>query len=399
MARHYADWLQAYIKYASVTEAPIRMHFWSGVSALAGAVQRKIWIDMKRYKWYANFYIIFVAPPGVVAKSTTADISMDLLKKVPGIKFGPDVVTWQALVTAFAASTEAFEFEGVHYPMSAMTLVSSELGNLIDPQDRNMINTYINLWDGRQSMEKMTKDSGNDTIEGPWINIIGCTTPNWIADNMPAATIGGGFTSRCVFVYADKKERYIPYVDEVVTTNDADMREKLIQDLEYISMTIIGPYTISEEARAFERDRYEKFWNDSASRMDSSMLEGYAARKQTMLHKLAMLLSASRSDDRVIELEDMVLANEALNQLEPDMPKVFNQVGKTQSSIAVDKLLRLIKRAGRIEYSKAFRLVHATFPDAKDFEGVLVGCIKAGYIRMEVKGMDSFLEYVGGLED
>ena len=91
--RNYADWLKAYLKYAEATEAPQHMHFWSGVSAVAGALRRKVWIDQAYFKWYPNFYIVLVAPPGIVSKSTTVGIAMDLLRKVPGIHFGPDVVT------------------------------------------------------------------------------------------------------------------------------------------------------------------------------------------------------------------------------------------------------------------------------------------------------------------
>jgi hypothetical protein len=156
---------------------------------------------------------------------------MDLLKQVPGIKFGPDVVTWPALVSAFAASSESFIYEDEWHTMSPLTLVASEMGSLINPQDREMVNLYITLWDGRKTFEKVTKMSGNDTVEAPWINMLACTTPHWIADNMPAATIGGGFTSRCIFVYADTKERFIPFVDEMSDTADKHTRERLIKDL------------------------------------------------------------------------------------------------------------------------------------------------------------------------
>jgi hypothetical protein len=170
MSREFSSWLDAYVKYAAVTEAPKRMHFWSGVSAIAGALRRKVWIDMARFQWLCNMYIVFVAPPGVVSKSTTTDIAMDLLKQVPGIKFGPDVVTWPALVSAFAASSESFIYEDEWHTMSPLTLVASEMGSLINPQDREMVNLYITLWDGRKTFEKVTKMSGNDTVEAPWIN-------------------------------------------------------------------------------------------------------------------------------------------------------------------------------------------------------------------------------------
>lgn len=78
--------------------------FISGLSlAIAGALRRKVWIDQAYFKWYSNFYIIpLVAPPGIVSKSTTAGIGMSILREVPGVNFGPDVVTWPAFVEAFA---------------------------------------------------------------------------------------------------------------------------------------------------------------------------------------------------------------------------------------------------------------------------------------------------------
>jgi len=165
MTRNFEDWIPAYIKYASVTEAPKRMHFWAAVGTIAGCLRRRVWLDMKRFQWYCSFYIIYVGPPGIVAKSTTIDIAMDLLRQVPGIKFGPNAITWQALVTAFAAASESFEFNAEWHPMSPLTLQASELGSLLNLQDRDMVNLLIELWDGKKTYEKITKMSGNDIIE------------------------------------------------------------------------------------------------------------------------------------------------------------------------------------------------------------------------------------------
>src|SRR6185369_15058703 len=131
--------------YASFSEAPKHMHFWTAVSTIAGALRRRVWLDMGYFRWHPNFYIILVAPPGIVSKSTTASIGMSLLRKVPDIKFGPDVVTWQALVTGFAESTEGFELDGSFHTMSAITIESSEFGNLLNPQDKEMIDLLVNM--------------------------------------------------------------------------------------------------------------------------------------------------------------------------------------------------------------------------------------------------------------
>lgn len=386
MPRHFKNWLKAYVEYAGVTEAPKRMHFWGGVGALAGVLRRRVWIDMKRFTWVPSFYIIYVAPPGIVAKSTTADIAMDLLRNVPGVKFGPNSITWQALVTAFASASEAFEYpvgSGNWHPMSPLTLVASELGSLINLQDRDMVNLLIELWDGKKSYEKITKMSGNDVIEAPWINLQGCTTPHWIADNMPPATIGGGLSSRCIFLYADQKERYIAYVDEAVTAEDQETRQKLIDDLEHIAVNLCGPFTISEPAREWGRKWYEAFWKQASARMDDQMLEGYAARKQTHMHKLAMILSAAQRDTLIITLEDLQLANQMLEDLERDMPKVFSRIGKTEDLLHVERFINAVQKHKELPYMDALKILHAYFPDARDIEGILAGAIRSGYITLD----------------
>ena len=184
MARNFPDWIRGFMDYASYGEAPRYMHFWTAVSVIAGALRRKVWLDEIYFRWYPNFYIIFVAPPGIVSKSTTASIGHNLLKQVEGVQYGPDIVTWQSLVTSFANASESFEVNGESHTMAALTLVASEFGNLLDPSDKNMVDLFVKLWDG-EDIKKETKHSGHDYVLNPWINLIACTTPSWVAGNFP----------------------------------------------------------------------------------------------------------------------------------------------------------------------------------------------------------------------
>lgn len=388
--RQASDWITSYLEYSSVTEAPKRMHFWAGVGAVAGALRRRVWIDMKRYKWYPSFYIIYVAPPGVVAKSTTIDISMDILRQVPGIKFGPNAITWQALVSAFAAVSESFEYNGEFYPMSPLTLAASELGSLLNLQDGDMINLLIELWDGKKGYEKTTKTSGNDTVDAPWINIQAATTPHWIAANMPQSMIGGGLSSRCIFIHAEKKAKYIAYVDEHINLNDRDLEHRLVADLERISL-LAGPLVITPAAREWGRGWYESFWKDAVSRMDDQMLEGYAARKQTHLHKLAMVLSTSRSNDLIIQRDDLEIADAMLLDVEADMHRVFSRIGRSEESLQAERFIEYVKRHGPVAYDKAYKMIHTYFPDFRDFEGVLAGALRSGQIIMTMAATGGML--------
>lgn len=381
MSRHFTDWLVAYCDYASFSEAPRRMHFFAGVSVIAGALRRHVWIDMAYFKWFPNHYIIFVAPPGVVSKSTTTAIGMDLLRKVPGVKFGPDVVTWPALVSAFASSGEQFEIKSEFYTQCALTLESSEFGNLVNPADRDMIDLLVTLWDSKTgAFQKMTKGSGNDLVENPWINLIACTTPAWIAGNFPEYLIGGGFTSRCLFIYADTKDKLVPYPHLSVPPTLRDTADKLIADLEHISATLLGSYRLESSAVAWGTEWYRQHNSGKPRGLEDDRFGGYLARKQTHIHKLGMVIAAAQRDDMVITSEDLQLADIMITELERDMPKVFSKIGKSPESVQIDRFIRMIQSRRIIPYDEAYRWVYTQFPDVRNIQSVIEGAQKSGYI-------------------
>lgn len=392
MPRIHKDWLEAYLEYSSYTEAPTPMRFWCAVSAIAGALRRKVWIDQAYFRWYPNFYIILVAPPGVVSKSTTAGVAMSLLRKVDGIRFGPDIVTWPSLVTSFSQAAEGFEYPpGVWHTMSAMTLESAEFGNLLNPQDREMVDLFVTLWDGKQgALVKETKTSGNDRVENPWINLIACTTPSWIAGSFPEYMIGGGFTSRCVFVYADKKARQVAYPKLAVPKDLDRQADSLVRDLAEIAR-ITGEYQLTPEAYEWGTQWYAYHNANPPPALNDDRFGGYLARKQTHIHKLAMVIAAAQSNDLWIDAEHLALAAKMVSDLELDMVQVFSRIGRTEESMNTERLLGYIRAKGEVEWEEAFRHVHKHFPQLRDYEGILNGLLRAKYIVMVQKNNKFYL--------
>lgn len=395
--RILADWLKSYMEYSSFSEAPDKFHFWTGVSTIAGALRRRVWIDQAYFQWTPNFYIIFVAPPGIVSKSTTLSIGMKLLKQIPGIHFGPDAVTWQALTEALAASTdEVLMPDELYHPMSCITIASSEFGTFLNPKDREMVDVLVSLWDGQLGVwEKRTKTSGSDIIANPWINIAACTTPSWIAGNFPDYLIGGGFTSRCVFVYADTKRRLVPYPSQEVPAEFKSMEENLVHDLEIISASC-GEIQLSESAQKFGEEWYSAHYNAHHTELSNSRFAGYIARKQTHIHKLAMVLSAADSSAKplIISKRHLEAAAEITTALEADMPRVFAQIGLIGITKHADEVLQYLKSVRRVERKD---LVRYTFnlmgPD--EFGKSLTSLLEAGYAKMENVSGKVYITYTG----
>jgi Protein of unknown function (DUF3987) len=381
--RRHSDWLKAFVDYASFGEAPLSMYFWTGVSTLAGALRRRVWIDQAYFQWIPNFYVIFVAPPGIVAKSTTASVGMNLLRAVPGVKFGPDVVTWQALAQSFAGALEFVEMpDGLQHGMSALMIESSELGTFLNPQDKEMVDFLVTLWDGKKgAVKKVTKTQGQDLIENPCINIIACTTPAWIEGNFPEYMVGGGFTSRCIFVYAGEKRQYVPYPALAVPKDFAIMQQSLIDDLVEIA-TLKGPFVLLPETIEWGNQWYRDHYANRPAHLDNDRFGGYIARKQTHIHKLAMVVSAARKSTLEINVDDLQTANAIITSLEGDMPRVFDRIGMTDETRGAGLLVSYAQKANggilsNTLYGLLFRDMSYT-----DYESALNSAVKANKVEL-----------------
>jgi Protein of unknown function (DUF3987) len=389
VSRIFPDFIEAFEAYTQFGEAPTKFYRWCAVSAIAGAIRRKCWLDQVYFKWYCNEYIILVAPPGIVSKSTTVEIAMSLLRRVEGVNFGPDVITWQALVKSFAAAGEKFSLpDGTELEMSPLTIASSEFGNLMAPGDREMVDLLVSLWDGREgAFRKETKGSGSDEVINPWINMIACTTPAWISGNFPEYMIGGGFMSRCIFVYAETKRNYVAYPGMAVAGVDiAKMEADLTQDLTEIA-ALSGEFGMTQEAVEWGTLWYKRHFETKGNGLlEDSRFGGYVARKQTHLHKLAMIFSISRSEDLVITASDMQRADEELTNLEADLPKVFDRVGKSQDSVHADRLLELVRAKGLVPFTEAYAAMHGAIPHIEEFEDLMRSLDRAGLIKIEMIG-------------
>ena len=213
--RRLTNWLAAYAEHTAISEAPPEFHLWTGVSVIAGALRRRVWVDMKTFQWTPNFYIIMVAPPGVATKSTTMKIGYSILQDVPGVKLGPSSITWQGLLKSFEEAQVAVVDPGVsdpkdpmaeRHPMSCVSCGVSELGVFLRPKDEELTAFLTDMWDGQKgSWERKLSTKEVPRIENPWLNVVGCTTPSWFSDGFDVSMIHGGLTSRCIFIWANKK--------------------------------------------------------------------------------------------------------------------------------------------------------------------------------------------------
>jgi hypothetical protein len=382
--RRLPNWLSSYRQYTDFTEAPEEFNFWVGVWTIAGALKRKVFLDMGHFQWIPNFYIFLVSPPGVISKSTTLSIGAALLREVPGVSFGPEALTWQVLVEALANSKEEVPMvlngENVFFPMSCLSIAAGELGTLVAPNNREMIDALVSLWDGKVgAWEKWTKTSGKDTIINPFINIASCTTPSWIAQNFPEELVGGGFTSRCIFLFGEKKRKLIAYPSQHLPPGFAKLREDLIYDLITIA-SLNGPIRMTPEAIRLGEAWYEKHYTDDQSEL--GRFAGYLARKQTHIHKLAMILTVAKSNELVITAETLTEAIQIVTEIEPSMKRVFESIGLEGAGKRLNYVVQALAPFGRLPKAVLFSKV-AFKMSGDEFDEVLYSGARGGLLGVE----------------
>jgi len=395
MARHFPNWITAYEEYTQHSEAPLAFHRWTAIATIAGALRRRVRLEMGYFRWFPNFFLCFVAPPGIVSKSTTADIGMALLRRVPGIKFGPGAITWQALITSLVESREDFAMpDGTFMPMCAITVVASELGTFIQPGDQSMLNALTHLWDGQDDpFRKRTKHDGEEIVANPWINLVGCTTPAWIAENFNNYFIGGGFASRTLFIFAEHKRQLVAYPAAKISSKQAQLGDRLVADLEQIA-GLCGNYVLSPDAIRWGEDWYARHHSsDNPLRLDPRS-GGYFARKQTHVHKTAMVLAACQGNSLTIERHHLEQAVEWVTELEPNMLAVFGEMGKEKITDQMAQILKHIREVGRVRrpdlYSKFItQMGYPTFNDC------VTGLQQAGLIELVQDAQGFVVKYLG----
>lgn len=349
------DWLADFVQHTTFGEASPRLMWWVGVSTIAGVLRRKVWIDERDFQWTPNFYILIVGEPGAVRKSTSMDLGLRLLKKVAGINLGPGIVTWQALIQYVAEQRESLVLpDGEIFDMSCVTLGLSEFGSFFDPENRELVDNLTDLWDSKLgSVTKMTKTSGNDTIINPWINILAATTPAWLAQNFTASLVGGGLASRFIFLRERRSKRRIAYPSRQMPPRAAmaDAQAQLVNGLEVMAK-YAGEYHLTEDAYAWGEAWYNELQDqlDTLDALGNGNLEaGFLVRKQGHLHKLAMVISASRFEFPTVTREHLEEAAQQLAALEGDTGNVFGYVGQSKVTQAAREIVEAVKKGGAIE--------------------------------------------------
>lgn len=318
MPRKLENWLHAYAEYTTGTESPPIFHLWTALGTLAGAAQRKIYMDAGYYQVYPNMFIILCSPAGRSRKSTALRIGKKFLRGVEEygqeIHFSTQASSVAALVSQFSKINNK-----EHQSLSAYI---SELGSMLGSKSIEMTDFLTDIYDCNPDWDKQTIGRGLEKIEKPWFNLLAGTTPQWMGENLSKTAVEGGFVSRSIFVYEDTRLR-VAFPE--ITPEQRKIEKALVHDLAHIA-DLRGIFQFSDSGREYYREWYED--QDHSMDVKDYRIAGYFERKHVHVLKVAMAVSLAAGDELLLEPRDIATALAMLDELEPGMYKAFQSVGK-----------------------------------------------------------------------
>ena len=338
--RILTDWIENYEKYCLDEEPPKKFHQWMGVSVIAAALQRKCCLRWGSLTFYPNFYIILVAPPGKARKGTAMAIAEKYISEMM-IPLSPDTTSLQALISRMCecTNTEEQTEEGYFESHSSLTAFAPELTVFLGYANKELITALCDFYDCRSRFEYRTIGRGVEEIIGVYLNLIGATTPDLIKDSMSMATIGTGLPSRMIFVYEHRIEKRVICPFYMLSAEGIELRRKLIEDLTKIR-SLKGDFKVSKNFLGYWTEWYGNYPDECP--FDPVHFGSYWERKPAHVMKLSIVMSASRSDDKIIRVRDLQRSIKLIEETERKMPYVFQQVGTSSQADNIQKIMNFI---------------------------------------------------------
>lgn len=390
------DWIEGFEAYTQNSESPRSFHLWAAVSAIAAALQRRCNLQWGYNLVFPNMYIILVGPSGRARKSEPIIIARSFVEKLNFPILGEDN-SQESIIREMKNSVQSFKdrSSGRIIFHSSMACFIEELSVFCGQQNTQFLAYLTNWYDSRDKWKRSTKHQGVDEVMGMCFNLCAATAPDWLPYILPKEAIGGGFTSRCIFVVEEKKSKIV--ANPNLHPPDQRLRAQLAIDLELIG-TMSGRFTLDQKATADYVSWYEaeegKTENGSPSMADT-LFSGYMARRGMHVLKLGMVMSASRGMDYVVNAKDFRRAKALLEITEKNMPKVFGGIGKAKYAEETELVITYIANHGTATKSEILRQFYRSL-DNYSFDIVIKVLTDMKLIKISIGRGDTIYEYIGG---
>lgn len=333
------DWVEGFIDYTEGLPSPLTFRRWGAIAAVAGALERRVWLRSMNLDLYPHLYTFLVGPPGV-GKSVVIGRVEELWRSLTAAHVAPKSMTAASLIDALADAKRTktiIAANSMHLEYNSLLSVVGELSVFLPTWDGNFMGNLTGIWDGDHYEEKRRGHDRHITIKKPQLNILGGTTPSYLNGTIPEGAWDQGFLSRTFLVYSGESVIQDIFAE---STLDPEVFAKLRSDLRDI-FDMAGQFAFASEAQAALRS-----WHLAGGppRPEHPKLVHYLTRRTLHLLKLCMVASASQRSDRMITLENYHTALNWLLSMESELEQIFKALGARGDGQVIEEAYHFLYR-------------------------------------------------------
>lgn len=190
-------WLERYEAFSKKAspEGYEHYHVFCGLWVLSTITARRVYLPMQRKRIHGNLMIVLYGESSIYAKSETANVALDVLKAASlGYLLAPDKVTPQKLLSDMSGSFISSDYgekpsamqEGIRQKLTfagQRGLFFDELGKFVQGMlrkqstDAEFERIFLQMDSCPQKFDTSTISRGTETIEMPYLALLGCMTP------------------------------------------------------------------------------------------------------------------------------------------------------------------------------------------------------------------------------
>lgn len=334
-----SDWIEDFVAYTEGLPTPEIFRRWSAITAIAGGLERKVWMQTAQSVLYPNLYTLLVAPPGI-GKSQAINPVHKLWYDSKEVIVAPDDMTKASFIDSLTAADKkvilpehlAQELGIPILDYHALCIALGEFGVLLSQHDLNFLSVFNQIFDApRVYIERRRHRDEDSEIINPHLTILAGTQPGFLGALLPEEAWNMGFTSRLIMVYSGDAQ----IVDLFgFRPNPTITYRALLDDFKVICKMIGQMHWTPSCQKAVQA------WHRAGCPPvpDHSKLEHYRIRRIMHALKLSAICAISRTKEYLIEEEDFERARTILIDAEMLMPDIFRQMAGKSDKKVLDEL-------------------------------------------------------------
>lgn len=328
-----SDFIEDFLAYTDGIASPERFRLWAAISAVAGACERRLWLETTVGILYANLFVLLVAPPAV-GKSLALSPVRKLWRDSKDFHVAPNSVTKAGLLDELAKAKTTKLINGGRdlFEYNCMLIASSEFGVLVPAHDTEFLSVLIDLYDNPSEFRESRRDKTRCVdIINPMLNIIAGTQPGFLAGMLPEEAWSMGFMSRNIMIYAGSGPKLDLFNFD---SRDNSKWPAMLKQLEEIKALIGRMEFTPEYTEAVQA------WLNAGQQPvpEHSKLQHYNGRRLLNALKLSIISAISARKELVLKLSDWERALGWLLEAEVHMPDVFREMQNRSDGAIIQEL-------------------------------------------------------------